>query len=64
MKLPKWLVGTTDGVNFVISTDKGDMPNGTIIPVHEEPTQDQISILEKSGCNVRVIYPETTHASR
>lgn len=64
MKLPKWLVGTTDGVNFVISTDKGDMPEGTIIPVHEGPTQQQIDTLEKTGCKVRVIYPETTNASR
>ena len=56
---PKWLVGTTDGVNFVISTDHGDMPSkGTIIPVDQSPTENQIDVLVKSGCNVRVIYPE------
>ncbi len=57
MKLPKWLVGTTDGVNYVISKDAGDMPSGGVtIPVHQGPTQAQIDILEKSGCNVRVVY--------
>lgn len=57
MGIPKWLLGTTDGVNFVASTDKGDMPKGMIVNVHEEPTPAQISTLEKSGCNIRVIYP-------
>jgi hypothetical protein len=65
MKLPKWLVGTTDGKNFVISTDRGDMPTkGMVIPVHEGPTRQQIDILERDGCNVRVVYPENTNASR
>lgn len=57
MKIPKWLLGTSDGVNFVASTDKGDMPKGVIVKVHEEPTPAQIRILENSGCNIRVIHP-------
>lgn len=64
MKIPQWLVGTTDGVNIVISTDMGDMPcKGAIVRVQQAPTDNQINILVENGCNVRVIKPGDNDAS-
>lgn len=65
MKLPQWLLGTTDGQNFVISTDEGDMPYGGVtVKVAQAPTKNQVDTLVNSGCNVRVIPPRGEHDSR
>lgn len=55
--MKKWWLGSSDGKNYVISQDKGDLPNEcTPAPLHQEPTPKQITALQKGGAETVVVW--------
>jgi hypothetical protein len=54
----QWWIGSIDGKNHVVSTDKADLPaDATPAKIHQPPTKKQEEIITRKGGSVRVWKP-------